>query len=288
MKTLVTGANGFIGSRFLTHTTPSKDLFLHVRRQNAADALMQAGFQTLVGEDGLAKLPSVDTIVHFAGKPGGSWKDCMESNILPTIEILRVMEKKQIPHLVFLSSGSVYGDTPNVIKEEESYNPTTAYGASKVAGEIIISDWVGHKRIASATVLRGNNIYGPGSDHGVVSLFLDRIRKNQQIEIDGDGSQIREPVYVDDVIELVNLVLANSPMGVVTYTLSGGEFFTLKSLIEHIPKALHVPAQFKVSGRPAQPPLSMRLDISKAEKELGWRPHTVFSDGLAKIIEAHV
>jgi len=267
MKILVTGANGFIGSRFRSQSVGQKDTYIFADRMDIP-----------------TELPRIDAVMHLAGKPGGNWQDCMESNVLPTLEILRVMETHKIPHLVFMSSGSVYADTPNAIPEDAQFAPTTSYGASKVTAEIIIRDWVARKRISSATILRGNNIYGPGSDHGVVSHFIDRTRKGIALEVDGDGSQVREPVFVDDVIELAILALAKPPMGIATYNVSGSEFFTLKELAEHIALALGKQTQFKLTGKPALPPHTMRLDITRAQKDLGWHPRTLLREGIAKTI----
>ncbi len=269
MKILVTGANGFIGSRFQAVNKSSSDTFIYVDRMDIP-----------------ASLPHVDAIFHLAGKPGGGWQDCMESNVLPTLEVLLMMEVNKIPHLVFMSSGSVYADAPGAISEDAAFAPTTPYGASKVAAEIIIRDWVARKRISGATILRGNNIYGPGSDHGVVSHFINQIHQGQPLAVDGDGSQIREPVYADDVVELAMLALTKPPQGLATYNVSGSEFFTLKELAEHIARALGKEMKLKLTGKPALPPHTMRLDISRAKQDLAWTPRTSFRDGLAKTVAA--
>lgn len=287
MKFLITGANGFVATHFLASILPSDDIILHVRNSEKVKKLERAGWHVLIGKKGFETVSSsVGCVVHLAGAAGGSMQECIDGNIITTLDIVRAMERASIPNIIFLSGAAVYGNITLPASESVSPSPTTPYGITKYVAECIIEHSVEQNRIEGATIFRSNNIYGPGSDHGMVSNFIAQAKTSSAIRVDGDGSQVREPVYIDDVITAIHASIKTPPRGYHVYNISGNEAVTLRELVEtHISKAIGKKMLLELSGKPAGLPHTLRLDITKASRELLWTPKTQLQEGLAKTFE---
>ncbi|MSR76143.1 MAG: NAD(P)-dependent oxidoreductase [Candidatus Ryanbacteria bacterium] len=269
MKILITGATGFIGTHVAKHLAPDHEIITWSRCEGSLD-----------------NLPAdIECVVHLAGAAGGNLETCISSNVVPTAEVLRAMEHARIPRIVFLSGAAVYQDSSEILGENAPLGSTAPYGISKIAAESLIKKWHELGYIKTAIILRGNNIYGLGSDHGVISGFLAQA-KNGAITVDGDGSQVREPVYVDDAVSIIQKSIEVTREGVRIYNVSGPRAYTLRDIATEIGLALGKEISFHLSGKLAAPPLALRLSISKAKEELGWTPHSDLGGGLAKIQRA--
>lgn len=192
--------------------------------------------------------------------------------------------------VIFASSGGVvYGD-PSVIPTPETTEnlPISPYGVSKLAGEHylrVLGELNGFEGVA----LRYSNVYGPRQDPkseaGVVSIFVSRILRGEGLTIFGDGEQTRDYVFVKDVARASVLassvgVSRGAHLDVPAFNIATGTETTVNQLGRHVMAALgrevpmeHVPAR-------AGELLRSCLDISKAERVLGWRPEVRFDEGL--------
>jgi len=130
---------------------------------------------------------------------------CYEINVNGTINILELARKKDVERIIFASSAAVYGNDPNLPKTENMIpSPSSPYGISKLECEKKIKEFSINYGIKSI-ILRYFNVYGPrqGSSpySGVISLFITRILKDQDLIIYGDGYQTRDFIYVKDVVK---------------------------------------------------------------------------------------
>ena len=297
-KILITGAGGFIGGHLVNELRihrdflgPDIEIFLHVRNEASVGSLRSDGWRVVVGD---LNDPELDTqlpgdlgcVLHIAGLAGGSATDLEKANVRATKNLLRSMEIRHVPEFVFMSTAAVYKESESPISEEDEISPSTAYGHSKYAAELLIREKVDAKALRSAIILRANNIYGPGSDHGMVAAFVKAVRRGEPILLDGDGSQVREPVYVDDVVEAIKASLKKDGTGCAVYNMSGSEAVTIADLAKRIHAIAGKEIRIMLSGKPPAPPLSLRLDISKVRQELGWKPRVRLEDGLKKTYDA--
>ena len=166
-----------------------------------------------------------DVIVHLAANTGVGPSvenpriDCM-TNVIGTFNYLEAARLNDVGRFVFASSGAPIGEVEPPIHEELAPHPVSPYGASKLAGEGYCSAY--HRSFGVDTVaLRFGNVYGPGSKHksSVVAKFIRQAMAGETLEIYGDGSQTRDFIYIDDLIEA--LMLAATKPGV------GGEVFQI-------------------------------------------------------------
>jgi len=155
----------------------------------------------------LRAVEGVDVVFHFAANPEVRVSTTnpeihFNENIVATFNLLEAMRKKGVKELVFASSSSVYGEPEEIpVDENAPIRPVSVYGASKAACEALIHAYSKLYGI-KAVVLRYANVVGPRLRHGVVWDFINKLLKNPaELEILGDGKQVRSYIYIDDAIE---------------------------------------------------------------------------------------
>ena len=172
----------------------------------------------------------VNIIVHLAANTGvgpsveNPRADCY-ANVIGTFNYLEACRQNQVPRFVFASSGAPVGEVEPPIHEEMPAHPVSPYGASKLAGEGYCSAY--HKSFGIDTIaLRFGNVYGPGSVHknSVVAKFIRRALDVEALEIFGDGTQTRDFIFIDDLIDA--LMKAAVKPGI------GGEVFQIATSCE--------------------------------------------------------
>ena len=150
-----------------------------------------------------------DIIVHLAANTGvgPSVKDPrsdMETNVFGTFNMLEAARQNKVGRFVFASSGAPVGECEPPIHEELAPHPVSPYGASKLAGEGYCSAY--YRTFGLETVaLRFGNVYGPLSGHknSVIAKFIKKAMNGETLEIYGDGTQTRDFIYIDDLIDAI-------------------------------------------------------------------------------------
>jgi len=135
------------------------------------------------------------------------------------------------------------------------------------------------------TIIRLGNPYGerqsPTRRQGAVAVFLDRVSSGEPLDIFGDGSTIRDFIYVKDATRAIRLLLdSDSPDGV--YNVGTATGTSLNELVEHIRRVTGRPVEVrKGPGRTVDVPANI-LNIAKIERVTGWRPECSLADGIAR------
>ena len=134
----------------------------------------------------------------------------MNINVRGTQNILEICSERNVENFVFASSAAVYGDCKTLpVSEDSSLKPLSPYGASKAAAERLVSSY-NNLKIRNAISLRFFNVYGIGQTieyAGVITKFAERLRRNLPPIIYGDGTQTRDFIAVDDVVNAIVLVI---------------------------------------------------------------------------------
>jgi UDP-glucose 4-epimerase len=234
----------------------------------------------------------VDMIVHLAANTGvapsvENPRSDMESNVIGTFNMLEAARKKGVKKFIFASSGAPIGECDPPIHEEKAARPVSPYGASKLAGEGYCSAY--YRTFGVKTVaLRFGNVYGPRSGHksSVVAKFIRQAMEGETCEIYGDGSQTRDFIYIDDLIDAI-LKAADADMG--------GEVFQIATSKEHTVNEV----AGMLRSQLAKAGITMKIeygkvrlgdvkrnysDTSKAKKRLGWEARTELPAGLEKTV----
>lgn len=210
-------------------------------------------------------------------------------NIMGTINLLECCKNFNIEKIVYASSGgAVYGE-PQYLPADESHpiNPISQYGASKHAVEHYLELYWKNFGIDYVS-LRYSNVFGPRQDPfgegGVVAIFIGKFLKNLKPVIFGDGNQTRDFVYVGDVAN-ANLVSLIKKTDTRIFNIGAGIETSVNEISEKLKNILNskiVP----IYGDAIQGEVRrIYLDVSLAEKELGWKPGVTLDNGLRKTIE---
>ncbi len=299
MKILVTGGAGFIGSHIADslikegHKVVILDNLYSGKRENINQ---KAQFIKMDIRDkdvrDVFKDNKFNAVFHLAAQM--DVRKSVENpvldadiNILGGINLLENSIKNDVKKFVFASSGGVmYGECPDRYPTEAEYpNPLCPYGDSKLALEFYLNFYQVNYGLESA-VLRFGNVYGPRQDPygeaGVVAIFSGRMLKDEEIYIFGDGKQVRDYVYVGDVVR-ANIKALNGGRGV--YNIGTGKSESVNELFDILKEITGYEKEpvYK-DARPGELRVS-RLGVKKAEEKLGWKAEVRFRKGLKDTVD---
>lgn len=282
----MTGGAGFIGSNLVDvliargDSVTVVDNFASGKRENLNPAA------TLLEHD-IREPFTVDADVIFHLAAQADVQTSMQRpeydaavNVVGTVNVLGAAPAAQV---IFSSSGGAgYGECPEPASEESPFLPLSAYGIAKKCGEEYLAGWNRIHR-SHHVALRFANVYGPrqdsGLEGGVVAIFLERLATGRETVIFGDGTQSRDYVYVDDI---VNALLAAVGRAGGPYNVGTGRDTTVADLHAACERvagveqpARHEPARLGDVQRSV-------LDARLITRELGWLPRVSLDDGLAR------
>jgi UDP-glucose 4-epimerase len=236
-------------------------------------------------------IAGIDAVIHLisATLPKTSNDDPVydvESNLVPTLNLLREMVAQHVPKIVFISSGGTVYGAPRQVPVDEGHptDPLVSYGITKLAIEKYIGMFVKLHGL-SGIVLRVANPYGErqpiGTGQGAVAAFLHRAMSGLTIDIWGDGSHTRDYLHVSDVADAFSRALRyDGPAGV--FNISSGRGTSLNQLADELEAVLgmRVPRRC-LPNRPFDVPVSV-LCNALARKELAWTPAVSLREGLSR------
>lgn len=201
-------------------------------------------------------------------------------NTLFLLEVLRQSSKP--PRLVNTSSAAVYGNPVRLpIQEGDITVPISPYGVSKLAAERYVAVYSQLYAI-KATSLRLFSVYGPRQRKQVVYDLLFKLHQDpQQLKIFGDGSQERDFVFVEDVVQAILLAATNAPGQGEAYNVASGETITIGQLAEAICQSCDLAPQIIYTGS-IRPGDAEKWMVSVANlRQIGYSPTVALSKGLA-------
>jgi UDP-glucose 4-epimerase len=160
-------------------------------------------------------------------------------NVVATFNLLEAMRRNNVGELVFASSSSVYGEPEEIpVGEEAPIRPVSVYGASKAACENLIHAYSKLYDIR-AIVLRYANVVGPRLRHGVIWDFVNKLKRNpSELEILGDGKQVRSYIYVDDAIEATIITWRRSANDFRVYNIASEDWMTVDEVADEVMRVM--------------------------------------------------
>ncbi|HEV7966096.1 MAG TPA: NAD-dependent epimerase/dehydratase family protein [Candidatus Acidoferrales bacterium] len=293
---LVTGGCGFIGVNLVKRLRDRGDtvrVFDNLSTGRHED-IASLGAQVIVGDVRDARALSdiakgADVVVHLAAHTRviESITDPdlnFDVNVLGTMNVLQACRDAGVQKLVFASTGgAILGDHKPPVHEEMVPRPISPYGAGKLAGEAYCSAFAGSFGL-NTVALRFSNVYGPFSYHkgSVIAQFFRNLLEGSPLVVYGDGSQTRDFVFVEDLIEAVLLAEHIDTPGDVFQIASGRET-SLNELIALICQ-LVPDRDLNICHEPARRGEVSRnyAKIEKARNALGYEPRVSLQEGLRR------
>jgi len=242
-------------------------------------------------------MQGVDFVFHLSAMWLLHCKDfprtAFDVNIAGTFNVLEACVKHKVKKLIYSSSASVYGDAVQVpMTEDHPFNNKNFYGSTKIAGEAMCTAF--NDRYSLPIIgLRYMNVYGPGQDQhaaysGVVPIMLNKIDANEAPNINGDGSQAYDFIYVEDVAR-ANIAAAISNVDFGYYNVGTEVQTTIKQLCDTILKLKN--SDLKVNYVPYSADDARQLvqnrigSAEKAKNEISFEYKYNLEAGLNKLID---
>lgn len=288
-RVLVTGGTGFIGRRIVRALLEAgADVTVADLHEPA-----EAGVRSVTGDlrdpsvAARAVSPGTDLIVHLAAvtsvlrsvaDPAGTY----ETNVHATAGLLELARARSVGAFLLASTNAVAGDVgAAVITEQTPPRPLTPYGATKAAGEMLLSCYTAAYGIRGAA-LRFSNVYGPGMQKkdSLIPRLMRAAGSDQGVQVYGNGTQVRDLVHVDDVAAGALLAWRSGTTG--PLILGAGESVSVNDIIlaARDVTGAALPVE-NVPAKPGEMP-AVILDISAAQA-LGYKPVFDLKSGLATV-----
>ncbi|MCO8312167.1 NAD-dependent epimerase/dehydratase family protein [Pseudomonas mandelii] len=297
-RCIVLGASGFIGSRLcevMGARIPNLKAF-------GRSPLYPSAFSRCRWIEGnfsdinqvTNAIADCDTVIHLVNATTPASANVnrvadLEANVVSTLNLLDACVNSGVKKVVFISSGGTVYGVPSVVPTPETAenDPITAYGVSKLTIEKYLSLY-NHLYGLDYTVLRVANPYGPyqtnKKNQGVIAAFLRHAIHDEPIDVWGDGSVVRDYIFIDDVVSAIELAISNRTDKKV-FNIGSGRGVSINEIIVTLEDV--VGKKIEVNYMPRRNmdvPISI-LDISRAAELLKWTPKVEFSQGIQDTFE---
>jgi dTDP-4-dehydrorhamnose reductase len=295
MKILLTGSNGLLGQKLvaLLHRAPGVELVATARGTNRLAARYPAlNFRPLDVTDAgqVQQVLAQEQPTHVIHAAAMTQVDecelnqaaCWAQNVT-AVEYLAAACAQLDVHLTHLSTDFIFNGTEALLREDAQPDPISHYGASKLAAERLVQATAGLRWAIARTVL----VYGTNLAEGRSNLVLwvhESLRNQQKIKVVND--QWRTPTLAEDLAQGCWLLAQQSAQGI--FHLSGRELLTPYQMAQQVAVHFGLDATLlevvdsRVFTQAARRPPRTGFRIDKAERELGYQPHT-FAEGLALV-----
>ena len=305
-KVLVTGATGFLG-KYVVEELVEHGYQVRAFGRNRAigQSLVNASVTFIQGDLTNVHAGALSTV-------WGPWEDFYQTNVLGTKYVLESCREAKIERLVYVSSPSIYAAPRDQLGIKESdvpqENRLNNYIRSKLASEKLFKDYPD----VSSVILRPRGLFGIG-DTSILPRVLNLSQKIG-IPLIGDGRQLMDMTCVENVALAIRLALETPQAAGEVYNITNGEPRAFRNLIEETLRGLGYPIRYrkipaplvsaissslefiyknlKLKGEPALTRYtyyllrySQTLDISKAERDLGYRPKITISEGIEQYVQ---
>ena len=308
MKILVTGAAGFIGSHLSKILIKDGNQVLGIDNFNTyydVD-LKYSRLNKFVNHrnficknidlcdksqlEEIFKNNNFDTVVNLAAQAGVRYsitnpQSYLDSNLIGFMNILEAVRNYEIPHLIYASSSSVYGNSDNIpYSESQNINkPISLYAATKISNEVMASSY-SHLYDFSTTGLRFFTVYGPwGRPDMAYYLFTKNILENKPINVFAEGLLKRDFTYIDDIIDGMTLILNKTidKKRSEIFNIGNNKPIVVNDFIKTIEKSLNMKAKINFLPMQDGDVIQTYADLSKISKYVNFQPKTDIETGIS-------
>lgn len=295
---LITGGSGFIGSHLVDRLV-SKEHDIHIIDDRAGDPALKKITNATYHEADITSTSVIELIqeinpeyiFHLAtafcsDDAVENIKQIAEVNVIGTINILEAARHSNVKKVIFTSSGAVYGMPAYVgIDENHPLSPQSPYGMTKRAAEEFVQLYSRVYDVAY-TILRLATVYGtrqvPLSDGDLIADLIKKYMHHQPIHLESDGQLSRDFVYIEDVLDVMEICLGKGDGGI--FNIGSGHGTVMNELINLLNATfeIHVEPEFDHDESPHEK--ENFFDISHALERLDWSPRFDLADGILETV----
>jgi UDP-glucose 4-epimerase len=298
-KCVIFGGNGFIGSHLAEgliakgYEVSIFDTFNHGKKNISHLGKIKTIKGNFLNENDLnIAMRNADYVFHYISttNPATSGRNPIfdvETNIIGSIKLFQSAQKNDIEKIFFSSSGgTIYGEPTEIpINELSATNPVNPYAISKLAIEKYL-EYFHRLSGMDYVILRYSNPYGerqnPFGNQGVIPIFLNKIRNNENPTIYGDGNSLRDYIYIKDAIDATLAIISIKNKSKI-YNIGYGKGTSLNELIKIMVEVTGKKISPNYISDPGLYITKIVLDIQKIQNETGWFPKISIRQGISKM-----
>lgn len=276
-RILLTGSSGFIGQALLQAFKEKYEVIVLDREKYPFDDKTKL----------VEVCHDIDIIVHVGGLTRGDSEQLLVANTLNTMRLAEAVKSSSNPiHFIFASSFSVYAGSQNLLTEESTLLPRNSYGLSKKWAEEYLK-LVSLQSTLQVSILRIANVYGPHVPpfaQSVVSTFIEQIKNDMRVTLNGDGTQTRDFVFISDVVEAFSrAILKQKKSNFEVFNICSATSTSLNELISTVAQELHKTPEVEYKPSSSET-VSWIGDFQYSKKALNWEPKITLEKGIKKCV----
>ena len=288
MKILILGSEGFVGNNLVEGLSKTHQVF-------CADLIPSSNHENykqfdITDPESVEKIVNdVDAVIDLAAHSlVSSLDDTIDNakvNILGLLNVLEACRKNKIKKIIFTSASSLVGvPTYDKVSEIHPAYPKTAYGITKLASEHYIRLY-NELHGLTYVIFRFFNIYGPFQKNGLIPTLYNRIVNNQPLTVFGNGNQIRDYVFIKDVVSFFENAISSSNADNKILNMGTGKGTTIKEIIDILSKTVDITPEINFqSERPGEIG-NFVADISQLKSTFQKIPSTSVETGIQRTVE---
>lgn len=256
MKILILGSEGFVGNNLVCRLEKSHEIFC----ADQLESSLHKNYSSfdITNFDSVQKIvKNVDVVIHLAAHSLISSIDGSITNgrvnIIGLLNLLEVCKKHNIGKVIFTSASSLIGEPKSYkVSEDHPAIPKTAYGITKLTSEHYLRLYNELYDI-NYVIFRFFNIYGPYQKNGLIPSLYGKLVKNEPLTVFGNGDQIRDYVFIKDVIPFFEKAASTTIANNSIFNMGTGKGTTIKQVIDILSKTMKVDAKIEQkSERPGE------------------------------------
>ncbi len=300
MQIVVTGGAGFLGSALvrrlvaLGHDVRVVDNLSAGEPRRLPDNVILSRADVNDVPKLWSLLQGVDCVYHLAARVSVPEsmrypRDYNAVNVGGTVSVLEAIRDVGVPRMVFVSSGAIYGEQEHQpVRESMPPNPDSPYAVSKLAAEQYVCT-IGKLWDVETSCIRVFNAYGPGQQlpaahPPVIPQFIRQVLTGGSVVVHGNGTQARDFVYVDDVVDaLVQAGMTSAPDCPII-NVGSGVATSINDLVRLIEDATGIEAHLLHVGEQSAGVSRLCADLTLAREVLGYAPKVTLADGLRRMV----
>lgn len=295
LNVAIIGSNGFIGKHLVKELKTRKEVKIYQfnRRINSESINSDSEFEIdLINKNKInQQFKNIDIIYYLASStiPSSSWENPLielQNNLIPFITFNECIAKLAVKKIVFVSSaGTIYGASKSKVLEESNKEPFSPYGIVKLSMEHFLN-YFKNKYSLQYDIFRISNVYGEDQNTskglGIINTFIENILLKQEINIFGDGQNLRNYIYVKDVAKILSLTLDNDFYKSEIYNLSTTDTLSINQLAQVIKDHLKIDFNIVYTKNRNSDNSFIDLDNSKLVEEFSNFKFTSLRDGIVQ------
>lgn len=304
MKIMITGGAGFIGSHLVERLLAAGEQVCVLddlstgKRENLPRHEALEFIEGDIRDTGQVErcARGADAVVHLAAVASvqASMDDPVRThqvNFDGTLNLLEASRRHGIKRFIYACSAAVYGDAAAIpVSEEAPTRPLSPYAVDKLSGEHYLLHYHSVHGLA-ATSFRFFNIYGPRQDpsspySGVISIFVERLKRHLPVTVYGDGKQTRDFVYVADLADLLARAVRGMDGNGGVFNVGTGRQHSLLDLLTSLEKISRQKIERRLEPARAGDIRDSCADVTRLKNTFGSVPATPFEQGLKKLLES--